>query len=140
MTLPLVGVHTRWTAMAYESKKLHGCQRKGPTNEKKIFAVVHCLKMWQYYFELQKTKVYTDNVSLKYIETQMQVSAESLRWHDTFALMDVELIHKPGYDNVVPDALNGWEEFEAMSTTQIIFIMFDFIRKLVTQDNKGIHQ
>lgn len=98
----------------------------------KIFATVHCLEMWQYYFKLHKTKVYTDNVRLKYFEIQMQVSAESIRWHDTFALMDVELIHKPDCDNVVQDALNGWEESQAMSTTQIIFIMFNVIRKFVS--------
>ena len=55
--------------IAYESKKLDGCQRRWPTHEKELFAVVHCLKTWQYYLGLHKTKVYTDNVSLKYFET-----------------------------------------------------------------------
>ena len=32
--------------IAYESKKLDGCQRRWPTHEKEFFAVVHCLKTW----------------------------------------------------------------------------------------------
>ena len=55
--------------IAYESKKLDRCQKRWPTREKELFAVVHCLKTWQYYLGLHKTKVYTDNVSLKYFET-----------------------------------------------------------------------
>ena len=110
--------------VAYESKKLDGCQRRWPTHEKELFAVVHCLKTWQHYLGLHKTKVFTDNVSLKYFETQAQMSAKQLRWHDTLALMNVDLIHKPGRDNVVPDALSRREEFQAMSTTQVLRLMY----------------
>jgi hypothetical protein len=78
--------------------------------------------------------VYKDNVSLKYFETQAQVSAKQLRWHDTLALMNVELIHKPGRDNVVPDALNRRKEFQEMSTSQSLWLMYkgecDLHRKL----------
>ena len=110
--------------IAYESKKLDGCQRRWSTHEKELFAVVHCLKTWQHYLGLHKTKVYTDNVFLKYFETQAQVSAKQLRWHDTLALMNVDLIHKPGRDNVVLDALSRREEFHAMSTTQTLRLMY----------------
>jgi hypothetical protein len=92
--------------IAYENKKLDGCQKRWPTHENELFAVVHCLKTWQHYLGLDKTKVYTDNILLKYFETQAQVSAKQLRWHDTLALMNVKLIHKPGRDNVVPDCRN----------------------------------
>ena len=106
--------------IAYESKKLDGCQRRWPTHEKELFAVVHCLKTWQHYLGLHKTKVYMDNVSLKYFETQVQVSAKKLRWHDTLVFMNMDLIHKPGRDNVVPNALNRREEFHAMSMIQAL--------------------
>jgi hypothetical protein len=54
--------------------------------------------------------VYKENVSLKYFGTQVQVSAKPLRWHDTLALMKVDLIHKAGHDNMVRDVLGEWEE------------------------------
>jgi len=37
---------------------------------------------------------------------------EQLRWHNTLMLLDVELIHKPRRDNVVPNALSRKEEFQ----------------------------
>jgi hypothetical protein len=62
--------------IVYESKKLDGCQKRWPTYEKELFVVVHCLKSWQHYLGFHKTKVYTDNVSLKYFETQVQMSSK----------------------------------------------------------------
>jgi hypothetical protein len=110
--------------ITYESKKLDGCQRRWPTHEKELFVVVHCLKTWQHYLGLFKTKVYTDNVSLKYFGTQVHMNAKQLRWHDTLVLMNVDLIHKPGRDNVVPDVLSRKEEFHTMSTTQVLRLMY----------------
>jgi hypothetical protein len=65
-----------------------------------------------------------ENVSLKYFETQAQVSTKKLRWHDTLALMNVELIHKLGGDNLVPDALSRREEFQVMSTSKSVWLMY----------------
>jgi hypothetical protein len=44
-----------------------------------------------------------DNVSLKYFETELKALMKQLRWHDIFALLDVELIEKPRWDNIVLD-------------------------------------
>ena len=52
------------------------------------------------------------------------MSAKQLRWHDIFALINVDLIHKLGRDNMVPDALSRWEDFHAMSTTQVLRLMY----------------
>ncbi len=37
---------------------------------------------------------------------------KQLKWHDMLALLDVELIHKLGKDNVVLNALIKTEEFQ----------------------------
>ncbi len=47
-----------------------------------------------------------------YFETQSKASANKLKWHDTLALLDVELIHKPRWDNIIPNALSRKEEFQ----------------------------
>jgi len=52
-----------------------------------------------------------DNVFLKYFETQPRATMKQMWWHDTLALMDIELICKLGNDNVVLDALNYREEY-----------------------------
>ena len=92
--------------VAFESKKLSDVERRWPTHEKEMWAVVHCLKLWQHYLGLEYTKVYTDNVSVRYLETQPKITPKQWRWADVLACFNVDLIHKPGRDNVVPDALS----------------------------------
>ena len=57
--------------VVFESKKLLDVERQWSTHEKEIWAVVHCLKLWQHLLGLEYTKVYTDNVSVRYFETQL---------------------------------------------------------------------
>jgi hypothetical protein len=97
--------------MAFESKKLVGAQLKWPTHKKELFALINCLKAWQHYLGFHKTKVFTDNVSLRYFETQPKAMAKELHWHDTLALMDMKLIHKLGKSIMVPYALSCKEEY-----------------------------
>lgn len=92
--------------VAYESRKLTDSQLRWPTHEKYLYAVVHCLKSWRHYVGGKKTKVFTDNISLKYLDSKAHATPKELRWYDTIILMDVELIHKPGRDNLVPNALS----------------------------------
>src|ERR1700738_2297115 len=58
----------------------------------------------------RKTKVFTDKISLKYLNPNAQVSPEELRWYHTIISMDVELIHKPGRNTIVSDALSRRKE------------------------------
>jgi len=43
-------------------------------------------------------------VTLKYFATQPKLSSKQVRWKDTLALFNVDIQHKPGKDNVVPNA------------------------------------
>jgi hypothetical protein len=67
---------------------------------------------WQHYFSFHKTKVFTNNVSLRYFETQPEAMAKQLRWHDISTFMDIELIYKPNKYNVMPDALSHKKEYQ----------------------------
>jgi hypothetical protein len=60
---------------------------------------------------MHKTKVYTNNISLRYFEIQPKASMKHLKWDNTLALLDVELIHKLGWDNVVPHVMIRKKEF-----------------------------
>ena len=71
--------------LAFESKKLSDVERRWPTHEKEMWAVVHCLKLWQHYLGLEYTKVYTDNVSVRYFETQSKITPKQWRWVDVLA-------------------------------------------------------
>jgi hypothetical protein len=50
--------------------------------------------------------VWTDNVPLKYFATQPKFSSKQVRWQDTLALFNVDIRHKPGKENIVPNALS----------------------------------
>lgn len=58
----------------------------------------------------RKTKVFTDNISLKFLDTKAQATPKQLRWYDTIMSIDVELIFKPGRDNLMLNTLNQKEE------------------------------
>jgi len=92
--------------VAFESKKLSETERRWPTHEKEMWAVIHCLKTWGHYIGSKDVVVWTDNVTLKYFATQPKLSSKQVKWQDTLALFNVDIRHKPGKDNLVPDALS----------------------------------
>jgi hypothetical protein len=92
------------TPVAFESKKLSETERRWPTHEKEMWAVIHCLKTWGHYIGSKDVVVWTDNVTLKYFATQPKLSSKQQRWQDTLALFNVDIRHKPGKENIVPDA------------------------------------
>ena len=94
------------------TKKLSDVERQWPTHEKEMWAVVHCLKLWQHYLKLEYTKVYTDNVLVRYLETQPKITPKQWLWADVLASFNVNLIHKFGRDNVVPDNLSRSKELQ----------------------------
>jgi hypothetical protein len=115
--------------VAYESRKLTGSELRWPTHEKELYAVLHCLKSWRHYVRGGKTKVFTDNISLKYLDTKAQSTLKELRWYDTIISMNVELIHKPGQDNLVSDALSRREELITPRLLMLIEDEFDEVER-----------
>ncbi len=68
-----------------------------------------------------------NNVFLKYFEMQQKAIAKELHCHDILMLMNIELIHKLGKENVVLDILSQKEEYQGemlWGTTQILHTMF----------------
>jgi hypothetical protein len=92
--------------VAFENKKLSETERKWPAHEKEMWAIIHCLKTWGHYIGSKDVVVWIDNVTLKYFATQPKLSSQQVRWQDTLALFNVDIRHKLGKENIVPDALN----------------------------------
>jgi hypothetical protein len=100
---------------------------KWPTHEKELFMVMSCLKAWQHYLGFHKTKVFNNNISLRYFEIRPKAMVKQLCWQDTLALMDIELIHKCNKNNVVLNVLSRKEEYQGempWGSTQILRAMF----------------
>ena len=62
------------------------------------------------------TKVYTDNVSVRYFDTQPKITPKQWRWVDVLACFNVDLIHKPKRDDVVPYALSRRQKLQIIFT------------------------
>ncbi len=100
--------------VAFESKKLDEMEWRWPTHEKEMWAVIHCLKTWGHYIGSKDVMVWTDNVTLKYFATQPKLSSKQVRWQNTLALFNVDIWHKPGKENVVPDVLSRKHQFKVV--------------------------
>ncbi len=85
--------------IVFESEFFCGTQLQWPIH-------VCCLKICQHCLGTHKTKIFANNVSLKYFETQPKALVKQLKEHYTLVLLDVELIHKPRRDNIILDALS----------------------------------
>jgi hypothetical protein len=93
-------------SVAFESRKLSEMERRWPTHEKKMWAVIHCLKTCGHYIGSKDVVVWTNNVTLKYFATQPKLSSKQMRRQETLALFNVHIRHKPVKENVVPNALS----------------------------------
>lgn len=48
-----------------------------------MYVIVNYLKTCQHYFKTHKTKIFMNDVSLKYFETQLKAITKRLLWHDS---------------------------------------------------------
>jgi hypothetical protein len=71
--------------------------------------------MWRHYIQNgHQTKVITDNSATKFILTKSteQLNMRQRNWLYTLAEYDVVLMHRPGKENVVADALSRRADHE----------------------------
>ena len=55
---------------AYASRQLRPHEQNYPTHDLELVAVVFALKIWQHYLYGEKSRIYTDYMSLKYMLTK----------------------------------------------------------------------
>ncbi len=76
--------NARWKAGGIWEQKISETERRWPTHEKEMWAMIHCLKTWGHYIGSKDVVVWIDNVTLKYFATQPKLSSKQLKWQDTF--------------------------------------------------------
>jgi hypothetical protein len=60
--------------VAYVSRKIRTHEEHHPKPNLMLAIVVHALKIWRYYLMEKRCELYTDQKSLKYIFTQLDLS------------------------------------------------------------------
>ncbi|KAI4890099.1 hypothetical protein NFI96_006573 [Prochilodus magdalenae] len=89
--------------VAYASRTLHKSEKPYSTTEKECLGVIWALEHFRLYIEVT---VYTDHSSLKWLMSRPNPTGRLARWCLRLQDFDIRIIHKPGAQNQVPDALS----------------------------------
>lgn len=92
--------------IAYLSHKLTPAEKNYPTHEKEQLAIITALREWRHYLLGTHIKIETDHMSLKYLQTQPNLSNRQARWQELLSQYDFEIIYKSGKQNTIADALS----------------------------------
>ena len=92
--------------VAYTSRQLRSHELNYPTHDLELAAVVHALKVWRHYLLGNKTEIFSDHQSLKYIFTQPDLNLRQRRWLENITDFDLTISYTPGKTNVMADALS----------------------------------
>ncbi|KAA3480774.1 DNA/RNA polymerases superfamily protein [Gossypium australe] len=92
--------------VAYASRQLRPHEVNYPTHDLELAAVVFALKIWRHYLYGERSIVYTDHKSLKYLLTQKDLNLRQRRWVELLKDYDCSIEYHPGKANVVADALS----------------------------------
>jgi hypothetical protein len=94
--------------IAYMSKKMLPAERRYAVHEQELLAIVRALKEWRCYLHgsAHPIHVITDHMSLKYINSQPQLSNRQIRWVEYLQDFDFIVSYRAGSENHVADALS----------------------------------
>ena len=93
-------------AICYESLKLKEHEQNYPTHDLELAAIIHTLNMWRHYLIGRKFLLNIDNMSLRYLFDQPDISAMQAHWFSFLSEYHFELnLIKRKYNNIT-DALS----------------------------------
>ena len=109
------GSHMR--VVAFESRKMNDAETRYLNHDKELLAVIHALKKWDFYLRGKRFRIVTDNSATKFIQTKPQLSHRQMNWMTTLQSFDFDIIHRPGRENIVADALSRRPDYSFSAIT-----------------------
>jgi hypothetical protein len=91
--------------ITYASRQLKPYEQNYPTHDLELAAVMFALKIWRHYLYGERSEIYTDHKSLKYLFTQKELNMRQRTWLELIKDYDCEINYHPSKANVVANAL-----------------------------------
>jgi hypothetical protein len=92
--------------ISYSSRQMRHHEEHYPTHDLELVVVVMALRTWRHYLLGNMVHIYTDNESLKYIFTQLDLNMRQRRWLELIKDYELEVHYHPGKANIIVDALS----------------------------------
>ncbi|VDI04652.1 Hypothetical predicted protein [Mytilus galloprovincialis] len=129
--------------VAYGGRSLNKNEQKWHINEKEGLALKEGIKHFNPYLASHKFTVYTDNITVRWIDTIKNIQGRLGRWALELQGYDFEIMHRPGKKNNA-DALSrreyekiGPEYFPQNEIEQTVAAMSNKKYEIITFDYKG---
>jgi transposase InsO family protein len=96
---------------AYFSRKNNAHECNYEIHDKELLAVVRCLEEWDAELRSVKSfKVITDHKNLEYFMKPKMLSERQIRWAALLSRFNMEILYRPGKQNIRADALSRREQ------------------------------
>ncbi|GJS59005.1 ty3-gypsy retrotransposon protein [Tanacetum coccineum] len=123
--------------ITFFSKKLCPRMRAASTYIRELYAITEAVKKWRQYLLGRKFRVFTDQISLKHLLTQVVQTPEQHKWAAKLLGYDFEIHYKPGKENCVADALSRIEESQHFTLYVPTFPWTQELRDFYSTTNEG---
>ena len=92
--------------VCFISRKLTSPQRNYSVIEKEAFALLTAVRSFSVYFGSEPVKVFTDHSPLQFLNRMSPHNQKLLRWNLELQQYNLQIIHRPGRNNLLPDILS----------------------------------
>ncbi len=92
--------------VCYLSRKLNKHQKRYAIVEKEALALLTAVRTFSVYFGSAKTIVYSDHSPLQFLDRMAPHNQKLLRWCLELQQYNLEVRHRAGKDNLLPDILS----------------------------------
>ena len=85
---------------------MSAAERNYDATNREFVAIVSGLRRWRHFLLGTRFVVRSDHASLRYLQTQPNLSRRQARTLDFLSQFDFDVVHVPGKRNIVADALS----------------------------------